>query len=92
MLTQWKFKVTKQFADCNGEIKGSQTVYKYEHTKPRPDGVFLYKPTGKKYDYVDYTGSVRDDEADISEKTVMLEVLGYIKFVSRNKCDGDVFR
>jgi hypothetical protein len=92
MLVQWRYKICKKFARCNGEIKGHRTVRKFEHTKPIPDKVFLYKPTQKKYDYIDYTGEYGDKDTDISDDTVMLEVLGYIKFVSSKKCDGTVFR
>jgi hypothetical protein len=92
VLTQWRYKICKKFADCNGQINGSRVVSKFEHTKPIPNRVFLYKPTGKKYDYVDYTGRVKGERIDISDKTFMLEVLGYIKYVSRKKCDGSVFR
>lgn len=92
MLVQWRYKICKKFARCDGEIKGHKTVRKYEHTKPIPDKVFLYKPTQKKYDYIDYTGECKGGVADISDDTIMLEVLGYIKFVSSNKCDGADFR
>lgn len=90
MLTQWKYKIVQKFTIDNGEIHGPEVTNHYLHTKPRPDGVFLYKPTKKGYDYVDYTGCGKHEDVDISDKTFKLEILGYIKYVSRRKCDDKV--
>lgn len=51
------------------------------HTKPHPVGVRLYKPSKRKYDYVDYTGVYKQQNVEPSELTCILEFLGYIKFV-----------
>ena len=53
------------------------------HTKPHPRGVKLYKPSKKRYDYVDYTGVYKSQSVEPSELTCILEFLGYIKFVEQ---------
>ena len=81
MLRQWRFKICKKFTVEDGKIYGEDVTEHYLHTKPRPDGVFLYKPSKKKYDYVDYTGSGIHYGLDASDKTTTLEILGYIKYI-----------
>ena len=84
MLIQWKYKVCDKFARSNkGIIITSEKLEKFEHTKPRPDRIYLYKPTKRKYDYIDYTDS--KGEVDVCEYTMLLEIMGYIKFVEQEK-------
>ena len=92
MLVQWKYKIVKKFAVENSAIVDRSRVIKIEHTKPYPDGFNLYKPTKRKYDYVDYTGNYRGHEVDFSDYTTLLEFLGYIKFIEKMDCDGNVFK
>jgi hypothetical protein len=53
--------------------------------------MFLYKPSKKKYDYFDYSGSVGNGNASISDTTCTLELLGYIKFIEKKNCDKRSF-
>lgn len=87
MLTQWRYKICKKFTVEGGKIYGAKRTDYYLHTKPRPDDVYLYKPSGKKYDYVDYTGSGKHLGVTCCDKTTMLEFLGYIKYVERKSLD-----
>ena len=86
MLVQWRYKVCDKFARSDqGIIIASEKMHKIEHTKPRPDRVFLHKPTKRRYDYVDYTDN--DGDVDVNYTTVILEFMGYIKFVEREKLE-----
>ena len=91
MLQQWRFKVTKKFAVCDGEIYAGKTYDRIIRTKPRPFRMFLYKPSSKRYDYVDYTGRVKGGQAQLSEITPLLEFFEFIKFVDSRDCDGRSF-
>ena len=91
MLTQWRYKIVERFAIVNGEIVSGKVSSKLVHIKPRPKGLFLYKPSTRKYDYVDYTGSVKGQETEVTDRTCTLEILGYIKFISSRNCGEDDF-
>ena len=92
MLVQWQYKITERFAREGDEILFGATYSRKKKLKPRPTGLFLYKPTGRRYDYVDYTGRVCGQEVEFCEITVYLEALGYIKFVQKVDCNEDFFR
>ena len=85
MLKQWRFKIVKKFVIDGGEILGGSAIAKFAHKRPRPNRVFLYNPSKRRYDYVDYTGKCGGQECLIDEKTCFLEALGYIKFVESVK-------
>jgi len=91
MLVQWKYKIIKKFAVERGRIVDKSRMVKIEHTKPYPDGFNLYRPTKRKYDYVDYTGRYKGVNVDFSDYTTLLEFFGYIKFIEKMDCDGRVF-
>lgn len=81
MLTQWKYKVCEWFAIQGGEIVVGEFLSKYRGGKARPVGMYIYKPTKRKYDYVDYTGKFKGQDLGFCETTCFLEMLGYIRFV-----------
>jgi len=86
MLVQWRFKVMCEFATCESEIYTGH--YKeFLAMKPRPERLFLYRPSSKRYDYVDYTGKTKGVKVDLCDNTPMLEFLGYIKFVDSKECN-----
>jgi hypothetical protein len=91
MLVQWRYKVCKRFARQGSEIITGVRVAQIAGSKPRPMGLFLYKPSKRKYDYVDYTGSYRRNGIDASDATCYLELLGLIKFVEKVQCDERTF-
>ena len=81
MLVAWRYKVCRVFArNGSGLYPNADRLL---HTKPHPMGVRLYKPTKRKYDYVDYTGRYKKQEVEPNELTCILEFLGYIKFVEQ---------
>jgi len=87
MLTQWRYKIQKSFARQGEDIFDGEELQRIIHTKPRPKRLFLYKPSKKKVDYVDYTGETPLGEMEIGFFTCKLELLGYIKFVGRRICN-----
>lgn len=91
MLTQWKYRVCKKFATIDGEIISGDDMKLIQGCKPFPDRFFLYKPSHRQYDYVDYTGRIKKQNATISEKTCILEMLGFIKFVSSKQIGTGYF-
>jgi hypothetical protein len=91
MLVQWRYKVCKRFARQGTEIITGIRVKQIACSKPRPVGLFLYKPSKRGYDYVDYTGRYNRTEVDVSDSTCYLEALGLIKFVDRVVCDERTF-
>ena len=92
MLTQWRYKVSKDFGKWDGSIVGGRKLNKIVHSKPYPDGFFLYRETKRKYDYVDYTGVHKGVCVTLSDMTPLLEFLGYIKYIDKEECNGRVFR
>ena len=91
MLKQWRFKVCDKFATLDGEVIYGDRVKAIQHTKPFPERFLLYKPTARKYDYVDYSGRILKTDVEIAYKTCELEFLGYIKFISSTECDEGNF-
>lgn len=91
MLKQWRYKVCEKFATIDGEIISGDDVTVLQHTKPYPDRFLLYKPSQKKYDYVDYTGRINKQDAFIAENTCILEVMGFIKFISSREIGKGIF-
>jgi hypothetical protein len=91
VLTQWRYKIVRRFARCDGELITGRKVDKLQSLKPRPRGLFLYKPTKRKYDYVDYTGRFKKQDVDVTMNTCYLETLGVIKFVEKIDCDQETF-
>gem|GEM_PF-6344182 len=83
MLIQWRYKIQKPFARQGEDIIDGDRLIEIIHTKPRPDRLFICKPSKKKVDYVDYTG----EGIDIEFFTCELELLGFIKFVDRRICN-----
>lgn len=81
MLVTWKFKVCKLFAIHNGEVVTGKFLNGYRGGRAKPEGMYIYKPSQSKYDYVDYTD--KSGRVDASELTCVLEFLGYIKFVEQ---------
>ena len=75
----------------SGIIVRGDKMEKIEHTRPRPRKVFVHNPTKRRYDYVDYTGSFKQGEVEICEQTMLLEIMGYIKFIERKKCNEGRF-
>ena len=91
MLTQWHYKVMREFATQQDRIMTGKQMIKYRVTKPRPYRLFLYKPSRRTYDYVDYSGNVKKEFVGISDKTSFLEFYGFIKFIGSSKCDKGGF-
>jgi uncharacterized protein with WD repeat len=91
MLVQWRYKIVRRFGRKDGEIIVGSQVRKFMKMKPRPAGLFLYKPSKRKYDYVDYTGRFKGQDVDVNINTCYLETLGVIKFVKKVDCDRDSF-
>ena len=92
MLTQWRFKIVKRFAREGQELYCSEKYPELKKMKPRPNGLFLYRPSQRRYDYVDYTGHVRGVPSEAGEITAYLEMLGYIKFIEKIICDERFFK
>jgi len=92
MLRQWRFKIVQRFARSDGELVCSGKINRLRKLKPRPTGLFLYKPSNRRYDYVDYTGKVKGAQVEVDEKTAYLEMLGYIKFIEEVVCDEGFFK
>lgn len=91
MLVQWRYKVCKRFARQGTEIITGIRVKQIACSKPRPVGLFLYKPSKRRYDYVDYTGKINGSDIDVGDGTCYLELLGLIKFVEKVVCDERTF-
>ena len=87
MLKQWKYKVLEWFAIQGEEIIVGDFLSGYRGGRATPSRMFIYRPTKRKYDYVDYTGKVKGKELDVCELTCYLEILGYIKFIEAE--DGE---
>lgn len=81
MLKQWRYKVCELFAIQGEEIIVGDFLKGYRGGKARPERMFIYKPTKRKYDYVDYTGRFKGKELSACDITCYLELLGYIRFV-----------
>lgn len=81
MLKQWRYKVCEWFAIQGEEIVVGDFLKGYRGGKARPERMFIYKPTKRKYDYVDYTGRFKGKELSACDTTCYLELLGYIRFV-----------
>lgn len=81
MIVQWRYKVCKIFALHDGEVLIGERLKKYRGGNGKPRGMFIHKPTKRKYDYVDYTGRILKTDLEFCEETCILELLGYIKFV-----------
>ena len=54
--------------------------------------MFLYKPSSRRYDYVDYSGRLKGEWVEAEERTAHLEILGYIKFIEEVECDEGFFK
>lgn len=87
MLVQWRYKVCKKFANNQGAITGGGEFRKREKVGLTIGKAFLYKPTKRGYDYVDYTGRVCKCDSELSEMTLFLEFMGYIKFIGRKNLE-----
>lgn len=81
MLKQWRFKTCQWFAIQEGEVIVGEFLEGYRGGRARPEGMYIYKPSKRRYDYVDYTGRHKRSEVQVSDLTCILEFLGYIKFV-----------
>ena len=92
MLVQWRYKVCCDFGKQDGSIINGRKLESIKHSKPYPDRFFLYRVSKRKYDYVDYTGVYKGKQVNPSGLTSMLEFLGYIRFVSKEKCNGRIFK
>lgn len=75
------------FAIQFGDIIVGDYLYGYRGGRAKPEGMYIYKPTKRKYDYVDYTGRFKNKVLDFNDITCVLEFLGYIKFVEST--DGE---
>ena len=84
--------MTKKFTITPKGILGGEATEKLSHTKPHPGGFFLYKPSHRKFDYVDYTGTGKHRSIDFLDKTYILEILGCIKYISSKKCHEGSFK
>ncbi len=91
MLVQWRFKVVQDFARDGDNIFVDESFERVRRMKPRPTGTFLYRPSRRRYDYVDYTGRFRKQDVDVCDTTFLLESLGLIKFIERVDCDEQSF-
>lgn len=92
MLKQWRYKIVQCFARNGCELICSQNLSKFRKLKPRPTGLFLYKPSSRRYDYVDYSGRLKGEWVEAEERTAHLEILGYIKFIEEVECDEGFFK
>lgn len=81
MLTQWRFKVCEWFAIQGEEIIVGEFLSGYRGGKVRPERMFIYRPSKRKYDYVDYSGRFKGRDLSVCDITCYLELLGYIRFV-----------
>ena len=81
MIKQWRYKVCEWFAIQGDEIIVGEFLSGYRGGRATPEKMFIYKPTKRKYDYVDYTGRFKKKEVDFCEITCYLELLGYIRFI-----------
>ena len=81
MLVQWRYKVCEWFATCGDSIVTGEHLKQFRGGKVRPQGIQIYKPSKRRYDYVDYTGTHKRQEVPVDEITCYLEILGYIRFV-----------
>lgn len=91
MLVQWRYKIVKRFAREGQELYCSEKYPELKRMKPRPYGLFLYRPSQRRYDYVDYTGHVKGVPSEAGDITAYLEMLGYIKFIEKKICDEEFF-
>jgi len=66
-------------------IMSAEELKDVECHKPRPDRLFIYSGSKREYDFVDYTGNVHDFHVNISDKTALLEFLGYIKYIDNKE-------
>jgi len=88
MLNEYRYKIKDMFVTYKGEVYvGKDRIRKLRYSKPRPRGMFFYKPTKKKYDYFDYTGWELGERVLQCELTHRLLKMGLIDFVSRKSGD-----
>lgn len=90
-MISWRYKVIKRFANVNGEIRGEEFYDKIVRVREKKGRIFLYRPSSRRYDYLDYSGVACGQCVAVSELTPVLEFLGYIKFVERKEVNGDTF-
>lgn len=92
MFVQWRFKILNRFGRKGNTIHtGRRKVNEGGRGIRVVDGsdvMFVYNPSGKRYDYVDYTWSSREETDTLSEITSTLEILGYITFVEKKEING----
>jgi len=77
LLRVWRYKVVKDFGVNRDRVYSGENLHMILCRKPRPDDFQVYKRSKRMYDYTDYT----NHEFSISEITMYLEFLGYIKFI-----------
>lgn len=83
MIVEWRYKVLKVFAREGEDLIPCRVARVMWRHKPHPVGVFLYRPTKRMYDFVEYTGRCKGRDVEGSYLTCALEMLGYIKFVGK---------
>jgi len=81
MIVQWKYKVCRLFAVEGEDIVLGEYLDGYRGGRACPKGMHIYRPTQRRYDFVDYTGRGKHKDLEFCETTCILEMLGYIKFV-----------
>lgn len=92
MLVQWRYKIQKCFAIQDGEILKGDYLLSYRGGKAKPEGMYIHKPTRRKWDFVDYTGRFKGQDLDFEELTCILEMLGFIKFVESSNGQEELRR
>ena len=80
-----------KFARMDGEVFTGGSHNRLRSLRPCPAGVFIYKPSQRRYDYVDYTGKFNKQDVDFCDTTWLLETLGLIKFIEKIDCDQGSF-
>ena len=87
MIVQWRFKILDYFAIHDGLVVSGEHLAGYRGGRAVPQGMRVYKPGQRKWDFVDYTGRAKRVDLDFDELTCILEMLGYIKFVESSNGD-----
>lgn len=86
MLYQWRYKILRRFGTLEGGIVKGEELSLIVGSKPRPKGFRLYKPTRKRFDFVDYTGNEFGKNVERDEITTLLIGEKYIQYIEKKLC------
>jgi len=84
MLTQYRYKIIEPFVIKDGVIL---KVKKWKKTgrESMPFGMHCYKPSKRRWDYVDYTGDSYYGQINKAESTRELVDRGWLVYIDRRK-------